>query len=124
SIAGGALAGAAGELGAKYLTQTLYGDDPRAIDPVTGKFNPNLLPEQDKQMIVALSQAVGAIAGGMAGGSLADAATTANIAKNSVENNFLGKESPLKNPQTASIARPHLRFWRAGTASFHYSTYW
>ncbi|WP_146775746.1 hypothetical protein [Xanthomonas oryzae] len=33
-------------------------------------------------------------------------------------------ESPLKNPQTASIARPHLRFWRAGTASFHYSTYW
>ncbi|WP_373043734.1 DUF6862 domain-containing protein [Xanthomonas oryzae] len=32
------------------------------------------------------------------------------------------KESPLKNPQTASIARPHLRFWRAGTASFHYST--
>ncbi|WP_218815445.1 hypothetical protein, partial [Xanthomonas oryzae] len=23
--------------------------------------------------------------------------------------------SPLKNPQTASIARPHLRFWRAGT---------
>ncbi|MEC5115942.1 hypothetical protein, partial [Xanthomonas oryzae] len=32
--------------------------------------------------------------------------------------------SPLKNPQTASIARPHLRFWRAGTASFHYSTYW
>ncbi|WP_425534535.1 hypothetical protein, partial [Xanthomonas oryzae] len=27
------------------------------------------------------------------------------------------KQSPLKNPQTASIARPHLRFWRAGTAS-------
>ncbi|MGD3145838.1 helix-turn-helix domain-containing protein, partial [Xanthomonas oryzae pv. oryzicola] len=33
-------------------------------------------------------------------------------------------QSPLKNPQTASIARPHLRFWRAGTASFYYSTYW
>ncbi|RBK68777.1 hypothetical protein BRN46_18880 [Xanthomonas oryzae pv. oryzae] len=35
-----------------------------------------------------------------------------------------GIKSPLKNPQTASIARPHLRFWRAGTASFRYSTYW
>ncbi|WP_249027465.1 DUF637 domain-containing protein, partial [Xanthomonas prunicola] len=45
SMAGGALAGAGGELAVKYLTQTLYADDPRAIDPVTGKFNPNLLPE-------------------------------------------------------------------------------
>ncbi|MGD3046301.1 hemagglutinin repeat-containing protein, partial [Xanthomonas oryzae] len=89
SIAGGALAGAGGELGAKYLTQTLYGDDPRAIDPVTGKFNPNLLPEQDKQMIVALSQAVGAIAGGMAGGSLQDAAIGAQVAGNAITNNAL-----------------------------------
>ncbi|WP_425613129.1 hemagglutinin repeat-containing protein [Xanthomonas oryzae] len=91
SIAGGALAGAAGELGAKYLTQTLYGDDPRAIDPVTGKFNPNLLPEQDKQMIVALSQAVGAIAGGMMGGKLNDALVGSEIAGNAVENNYLSK---------------------------------
>ncbi|MBB5866586.1 VENN motif pre-toxin domain-containing protein, partial [Xanthomonas sp. 3058] len=91
SMTGGALAGAGGELAAKYLTQTLYGDDPRAIDPVTGKFNPNLLPEQDKQILVALSEAVGAIAGGLAGGSLADAATSANIAKNAVENNWLTK---------------------------------
>ncbi|WVN06966.1 hemagglutinin repeat-containing protein [Xanthomonas oryzae pv. oryzicola] len=90
SIAGGALAGAGGELGAKYLTQTLYGDDPRAIDPVTGKFNPNLLPEQDKQMLVALSQAVGAIAGGMTGGKLNDALVGSGIAGNAVENNFLG----------------------------------
>ncbi|MEC3889690.1 hemagglutinin repeat-containing protein [Xanthomonas campestris] len=89
SVAGGALAGAGGELAAQYLTKTLYGDDPRAIDPVTGKFNPNLLPEQDKQMLVALSQAVGAIAGGLAGGGLADAAIGANIAKNAVENNWL-----------------------------------
>ncbi|WP_277946823.1 hemagglutinin repeat-containing protein [Xanthomonas vesicatoria] len=89
SAGSGSLAGAGGELAAKYLTQTLYGDDPRAIDPVTGNFNPNLLPEQDKQMLVALSQAVGAIAGGLAGGSLADAATGANIAKNAVENNWL-----------------------------------
>ncbi|XUP34940.1 hemagglutinin repeat-containing protein [Xanthomonas axonopodis pv. vasculorum] len=90
SMAGGALAGASGELAAKYLTQTLYGDDPRAIDPVTGKFNPNLLPEQDKQMIVALSQAVGALAGGMMGGKVNDALVGSGVAGNAVENNFLG----------------------------------
>ncbi|QBG97646.1 hypothetical protein EYC55_22810 [Xanthomonas oryzae] len=89
SAGSGALTGASGELAAQYLTKTLYGDDPRAIDPVTGKFNPNLLPEQDKQMLVALSQAVGAIAGGVAGGSLADAAVGANVAQNAVTNNWL-----------------------------------
>ncbi|WP_165789583.1 VENN motif pre-toxin domain-containing protein, partial [Xanthomonas prunicola] len=89
SMAGGALAGAGGELAVKYLTQTLYADDPRAIDPVTGKFNPNLLPEQDKQMLVALSQAVGAIAGGLAGGSLLDASIGAQIAGNAVTNNAM-----------------------------------
>lgn len=90
SVAGGALAGASGELAAQYLTKTLYGDDPRAIDPVTGKFNPNLLPEQDKQLIVALSQAVGALAGGMTGGNLKNALVGSGIAGNAVENNFLG----------------------------------
>ncbi|PPU70434.1 hypothetical protein XcuCFBP2542_18855, partial [Xanthomonas cucurbitae] len=78
------------ELAAQYLTKTLYGDDPQAYGP-DGKFDPNRLSEADKQMIVSLSQAVGAIAGGMTGGSLADAATTAEIAKNSVENNWLTK---------------------------------
>ncbi|QHG86902.1 hemagglutinin repeat-containing protein [Xanthomonas cucurbitae] len=90
SMTGGALAGAGGELAAQYLTKTLYGDDPQAYGP-DGKFDPNRLSEADKQMIVSLSQAVGAIAGGMTGGSLADAATTAEIAKNSVENNWLTK---------------------------------
>ncbi|MCC5085865.1 hemagglutinin repeat-containing protein [Xanthomonas campestris] len=89
SVAGGALAGAGGELAAQYLTKTLYGDDPRAIDPVTGKFNPNLLPEQDKQMLVALSQAAGAIAGGLAGGSLLDAGIGAQIAGNAATNNAM-----------------------------------
>ncbi|KOR43447.1 hypothetical protein ADT26_11570, partial [Xanthomonas oryzae] len=35
-----------------------------------------------------------------------------------------GKESPLKNPQTTSIARLHLRFRCAGIASFRYATSW
>ncbi|PKV19076.1 VENN motif pre-toxin domain-containing protein, partial [Xanthomonas prunicola] len=52
-------------------------------------FNPNLLPEQDKQMLVALSQAVGAIAGGLAGGSLLDASIGAQIAGNAVTNNAM-----------------------------------
>ncbi|WP_428949163.1 N-acetylmuramidase domain-containing protein [Xanthomonas oryzae pv. oryzicola] len=34
------------------------------------------------------------------------------------------KESPLKNPQTTSIARLHLRFRCAGIASFRYATSW
>ncbi|WP_355583369.1 hemagglutinin repeat-containing protein [Xanthomonas cannabis] len=97
SMAGGALAGAGGELAAQYLTKTLYGDDPQAYGP-DGKFDPNRLSEADKQMIVSLSQAVGAIAGGMTGGSLADAASTAEIAKNSVENNWLTRpESEVLN---------------------------
>ncbi|WP_242629532.1 VENN motif pre-toxin domain-containing protein [Xanthomonas oryzae] len=88
---GGALAGAGGELAAQSLTNALYGHDPRAVDPVTGQFNPNLLPEQDKQMIVALSQAVGALAGGMTGGKMNDALVGSGIAGNAVENNYLSK---------------------------------
>ncbi|WP_326520649.1 hemagglutinin repeat-containing protein [Xanthomonas sp. 3058] len=98
SMAGGALAGAGGELAAQYLAKALYGDDPQAYGP-DGKFDPNGLPEADKQMLVSLSQAIGAIAGGMTGGSLADAATNANVAKNVVENNY------LSHPQRDQKAR-------------------
>ncbi|MDL5364131.1 hemagglutinin repeat-containing protein [Xanthomonas sp. NCPPB 2654] len=93
---GGALAGAGGELAAQWLTKELYGNDPRAIDS-EGKFNPNLLPEEDKQTIVALSQAVGALVGGMAGESMNDAAVGGAIARNAVENNWLKEdEAALK----------------------------
>ncbi len=34
------------------------------------------------------------------------------------------KWSPLKNPQTTSIARLHLRYRCAGIASFRYATSW
>ncbi|KAF1684717.1 hypothetical protein B1992_14535 [Pseudoxanthomonas broegbernensis] len=85
----------------KYLTQKLYGDDPRAIDPVTGEFNPNLLPEEDKQTILAISQAIGALAGGLAGGNLGEAATGSNIAATIVENNHLGRGLNLFGRQIA-----------------------
>jgi len=82
SAGGGALAGATGEVAAQVLTKALYGTDAK----------PNDLSEQDKQMIVALSQAVGALVGGMTGDSLSDAAAGSAIARNAVENNHLNKE--------------------------------
>ncbi|UYK80689.1 hemagglutinin repeat-containing protein [Xanthomonas sacchari] len=80
--AGGALAGAGGEAAAQYLTKTLYGADAKPSD----------LSEQEKQTILALSQAVGALVGGMTGGSLSDAAVGSTVAKNAVENNWLSRE--------------------------------
>ncbi|MCW0447430.1 hypothetical protein NB706_000264 [Xanthomonas sacchari] len=85
--AGGALAGAGGEAAAQYLTKTLYGADAKPSD----------LSEQEKQTILALSQAVGALVGGITGGSLNDAAVGSTIARNAVENNWLkAEENKLK----------------------------
>ncbi|XKY51844.1 hemagglutinin repeat-containing protein [Xanthomonas campestris pv. raphani] len=105
SMAGGALAGAGGELGAQYLTKVLYGDDPQAYGP-DGKFDPNRLPEADKQMIVALSQAIGAIAGGMTGGSLGEAAAGAQIAGNAVTNNRMLRNSEIDRIKALSGGDP------------------
>lgn len=77
AAANGALAAAGGELAAKFLTDALYNGNPGDLD------------EQQKQTILALSQAVGALAGGSNGEGLAGVALGANLAKNSVENNFL-----------------------------------
>ncbi|XTQ96461.1 hemagglutinin repeat-containing protein [Xanthomonas sacchari] len=87
SAVGGALTGAGGEAAAQYLTKTLYGADTKPSD----------LSEQDKQTILALSQAVGALVGGMTGGSLNDVAVGSAIARNAVENNWLkADENELK----------------------------
>ncbi|WP_409975947.1 hemagglutinin repeat-containing protein [Xanthomonas graminis] len=100
---GGALAGAGGELAAQWLTKELYGNDPRAIDPTNGKFNPNLLPEEDKQTIVALSQAVGALVGGMTGGGLSEAAVGSNIAGNAATNNYLNQ--PQRDEKSQELGK-------------------
>ncbi|WP_244181116.1 hemagglutinin repeat-containing protein, partial [Xanthomonas melonis] len=105
SMAGGALAGAGGELAAQYLTKTLYGDDPQAYGP-DGKFDPNRLPDADKQLIVSLSQAVGAIAGGMTGGSLSEAAVGAQIADNAVVNNRMLRNSEIDRIKELSGGDP------------------
>ncbi len=77
SAGNGALAAAGGELAAKFITDYLYGGDP------------SKLSEEEKQTVLALSQAVGALAGGLGGEGLVGAAAGANIARNSVENNWL-----------------------------------
>ncbi|QBR43697.1 hemagglutinin repeat-containing protein [Stenotrophomonas indicatrix] len=69
SASGGALAGAGGEIAAGVLMQAF--------------------PHADKETISALSQAVGALAGGAAGGDLAQIALSMGISKNAVENNRL-----------------------------------
>ncbi|WP_414716089.1 VENN motif pre-toxin domain-containing protein [Stenotrophomonas indicatrix] len=80
SAGSGALAAGGGELAAKVLTDTLFGGNPANLSP------------QQREAVLALSQAVGALAGGLSGQDLAGIALNAGIARNSVENNFLGKD--------------------------------
>lgn len=76
----GAVSAAGGELAAKVLTNTLTGGDPSRLSP------------EQKEMVLALSQAVRALASGLSGQDLAGIALNAGIAKNSVENNFLAED--------------------------------
>ena len=66
-LAGGSAAVAA-ERAAGYLAKQ-YDDGKTAIDPTTGKFNPNLLPEHIKEEIKAQTGAIASVVGA-AGGSL------------------------------------------------------
>ena len=88
NAASGAGAAAGGELAAKLLTEALY-------PGYTGELN-----DQQKQTILALSQAVGAVAGGIGGGGVATAALGANLARNAVENNRL-----LSDPEKAALRK-------------------
>ena len=76
----GAVAAAGGELAAKFLTNALYAGSPEKLD------------EQQKQTILALSAAVGALAGGLGGAGMDASSLGATIAANAVENNWLSKE--------------------------------
>ncbi|WP_323549371.1 hemagglutinin repeat-containing protein [Xanthomonas campestris] len=105
SVTGGALAGASGELAAQHLTLALYRDDPRAYGP-DGKFDPNRLPEADKQTIVALSQAVGALVSGIAGGDLRNASLGGAIAGNAVENNRMLADAEINRIKTLGNGDP------------------
>ena len=101
-LAGGSAAVAA-ERAAEYLAKQ-YDDGRTAIDPISGKFNPNLLPEHIKEEIKAqtgaLASVVGAAGGSLKGGSggtnngantnaLFNAQVGGVLGQNAVENNQL-----------------------------------
>ena len=98
-LAGGSAAVAA-ERAAEYLAKQ-YDDGKTAIDPTTGKFNPNLLPEHIKEEIKAQTGAIASVVGA-AGGSLNGSGSTNGnsnalfnaqvggvLGQNAVENNLL-----------------------------------
>jgi len=98
-LAGGSAAVAA-ERAAEYLAKQ-YDDGKTAIDPITGKFNPNLLPEHIKEEIKAqtgaLASVVGAAGGSLNGtnsgnGALFNAQAGGVLGQNAVENNYLTRE--------------------------------
>ncbi|WP_148230213.1 polymorphic toxin type 50 domain-containing protein [Neisseria lactamica] len=95
-LAGGSAAVAA-ERAAEYLAGQ-YDDGRTAIDPISGKFNPNLLSEHIKEEIKAqtgaLASVVGAAGGSLNGtnggnGALFDAQVAGMVGQNAVENNYL-----------------------------------
>ena len=105
-LAGGSAAVAA-ERAAEYLAKQ-YDDGRTAIDPITGKFNPNLLPEHIKEEIKAQTGAVASVVGA-AGGSLNGSGSTNGnsnalfnaqvggvLGQNAVENNLLNNEDRKK----------------------------
>ena len=92
----GAGAAVGGELAAKFLTDMLYGSDPANLD------------EQQKQTVLALSQAVGALAGGIGGNGVVGASLGATLAGNSVENNRMLTDTELariKELSNGDVAR-------------------
>ena len=98
-LAGGSAAVAA-ERAAEYLAKQ-YDDGKTAIDPITGKFNPNLLPEHIKEEIKAQTGAVASVVGATGGSlngtngantnALFNAQVGGVLGQNAVENNALNR---------------------------------
>lgn len=93
--AAGGSAAVASEAAAKYIANQ-YNDGKTAINPETGKFDPNLLPESTKASIRDLTSAIGAAVGGTVGDSAFNAQLAGVVGKNAVENNELdGRSLPI-----------------------------
>ena len=99
-LAGGSAAVAA-ERAAEYLAKQ-YDDGRTAIDPISGKFNPNLLSEHIKEEIKAQTGAVASVVGAAGGrlngtnggnGALFDAQVARMVGQNAVENNAAGNNT-------------------------------
>ena len=95
-LAGGSAAVAA-ERAAEYLAKQ-YDDGRTAIDPISGKFNPNLLPEHIKEEIKAQTGALASVVGA-AGGSLngTNGGTNTNALFNAQVGGVLGQNAVGNN---------------------------
>lgn len=82
----GALSAAGAELVVSIAAEKLFGD--KALDE-TGKFNADLLSEDEKKQLSALGAATGAVLGMGVGGNSYDAQVGGVVAQNAVENNSL-----------------------------------
>ncbi|WP_237092174.1 hypothetical protein ACOR62_06100 [Neisseria lisongii] len=94
----GGSAAVAAEKAAEHLSQQ-YNDGKTAIDPQTGEFNPNLLPEAVKEEIKATTGAIASIVGATGdGGAALNAQISGVLGQNAVENNELKKLTDLYHP--------------------------
>ncbi|HFG4596609.1 hemagglutinin repeat-containing protein [Acinetobacter baumannii] len=84
--AAGGSAAVASEAAADYFANQ-YNDGKTAINPETGEFDANLLPENVKSGIRDLTAAIGAVVGGTVGDSASNAQLAGVIGQNAVENN-------------------------------------
>lgn len=85
--AAGGSAAVASEAAANYFSNQ-YNDGHTAINPLTGEFDPNLLPENIKTQIRDLTAAIGAVVGGTVGDSMFNAQIAGVVGQNTVENNI------------------------------------
>ena len=88
NFAAGGSAAVAAEKAAEHLAQR-YNDGKTAIDPQTGEFNANLLPEHIKEEIKSKSGVIASLTGAAIGGTLSDAQTGGVIGQNAVVNNSI-----------------------------------
>ncbi|MBG8764408.1 hypothetical protein FCG12_11505, partial [Neisseria meningitidis] len=101
NFAAGGSAAVAAEKAAEHLAQQ-YNDGKTAIDPQTGEFNANLLPEHIKEEIKSKSGVIASLTGAAVGGTPVDAQTGGAVGQNAVENNlYLTSEALKKDKQTA-----------------------
>ncbi|WP_341272369.1 EndoU domain-containing protein [Neisseria meningitidis] len=101
NFAAGGSAAVAAEKAAEHLAQR-YNDGKTAIDPQTGEFNANLLPEHIKEEIKSKSGVIASLTGAAVGGTPAEAQTGGAVGQNAVENNlYLTSEALKKDKQTA-----------------------
>ncbi|MFW1988595.1 hemagglutinin repeat-containing protein [Acinetobacter baumannii] len=96
--AAGGSATVASEAAADYFANQ-YNDGKTAINPETGKFDANLLPENIKSGIRDLTAAIGAVVGGTVGDSASNAQLAGVIGQNAVENNEFSIVTEASNKQ-------------------------